>query len=225
MRFSTCVAVAKAGCWAPCILLALLWSTLAYAGDVTLVAVMGQKAIVEINGERHVLGIGQGTPDGVRLLSVDENGAEFQIGKTRERFTIGAHSGYSANFAVPETAEARIAPDPSGMYFSHGSINGKPVRFLVDTGATGVSLSTNEARRIGIDYKRVGYAIQIATANGMTRGWRLTLDRVKVGGIELFGVDAAVIDGPDAGITLLGNSFLNRLEMVRDNGVMLLRQR
>ncbi|WP_410966326.1 TIGR02281 family clan AA aspartic protease, partial [Salmonella sp. SAL4449] len=82
---------------------------------------------------------------------------------------------------------------------------------LVDTGATSIAMNENEARRLGIDYRVDGKPMVASTASGTSRGWRVTLDRVKIGGIELLGVEAAVIEGGYPTEALLGMSFLNRV--------------
>ena len=81
------------------------------------------------------------------------------------------------------------------------------MQFLVDTGATSIAMNENEARRLGIDYRVDGKPMVASTASGTSRGWRVTLDRVKIGGIELLGVEAAVIEGGYPTEALLGMSF------------------
>jgi len=97
-----------------------------------------------------------------------------------------------------------------------GSINGYPVKFIVDTGATLVSMSGREAKRLGIDYRVTGRRGQSSTASGITEIFTVTLDRVKVGDIELRNVGGAVHDGDFPPATLLGMSFLSRLNMRQD---------
>jgi len=105
-----------------------------------------------------------------------------------------------------------------------GSINGGSVRFLVDTGATLVTLPASEARRLGIDYLR-GRRGQMQTANGVAAVYRVTLDSVRIGDIEVNGVDAVVSEGGAMSMSLLGMSFLNRMEMRRDGQNMTLTKR
>ena len=105
-----------------------------------------------------------------------------------------------------------------------GSINGGSLRFLVDTGATLVALPAAEARRLGINYLQ-GQRGQVQTANGATVAYRVKLDTVRIGDIEVNNVDAVVSEGDTMGITLLGMSFLNRMEMKRDGQSMTLTKR
>ena len=116
-----------------------------------------------------------------------------------------------------------LAADTHGHFVSDGAINGNPIRFLVDTGATSVALPASDADRLGIDYRKGRRGIS-NTAGGPVTVYRVSLDSVRLGGIELRTVDAVVIEqGLD--IALLGMSFLNRVEMMRDGATMTLIRR
>jgi aspartyl protease family protein len=93
----------------------------------------------------------------------------------------------------------------------------------VDTGASVVSLSADDARRMGIDYTR-GEPVQMSTANGVIPAWRLTLASVKVGEVMVYNVDSVVSSGAMP-FVLLGNSFLSRFQMTRSNDQMVLEKR
>lgn len=110
-----------------------------------------------------------------------------------------------------------------GHFVVEAKVNGAPVRFMVDTGASDVVLSAADARRIGINPDTLSYTRRYNTANGIVEGAPITLNRVNVGGIELENVRASVTRGDMAG-SLLGMSFLDRLGgyEVRD-GVLTLR--
>jgi aspartyl protease family protein len=116
-----------------------------------------------------------------------------------------------------------LTADGSGHFVTTGTINGTTVRFLVDTGATMVSLGVGEARRIGIDTSK-GQSALVSTANGQTMAARVKLDTVRVGEIVLNNVDA-LVHPQDMPFALLGMSFLNRMEMQRDGQTMILRKR
>jgi aspartyl protease family protein len=116
-----------------------------------------------------------------------------------------------------------LAADTRGHFFADGAVNGVPVRFVVDTGATMVSLPRQDAQRLGLDYRH-GQRGTSNTANGPVPVYMLKLDSVRVGGIELHNVDALVVDG-GLDQALLGMSFLNRVEMERDGAMMTLTQR
>ncbi len=197
----------------PGLVLLALCASPAFAADVTLVGLIGAKAIVVIDGGApRTLAPGQKTTEGVVLLGTEKEAASFNIdGKTR---TLRMGQAYSA--AVRHGRQSvTLGADARGHFVAGGSINGGSVLFLVDTGATFVSLSAAEARRLGIDYLR-GLRARIQTANGMIEVYRVTLDAVKIGDIEVNGVDAVVSENGATGVSLLGMSFLNRMEMRRD---------
>ncbi|MDO9600870.1 MAG: retropepsin-like aspartic protease, partial [Rhodocyclaceae bacterium] len=116
-----------------------------------------------------------------------------------------------------------LMADARGHFVVPGSINGTPMRFLVDTGATFVSLGAADARRARIDPTK-GTPGMTQTANGVVRVWRVKLASVKLGDITLLDVDASVHE-QDMPVVLLGMSFLNRMEIRRDGASMTLTQR
>jgi aspartyl protease family protein len=98
------------------------------------------------------------------------------------------------------------------------------MRFFVDTGASLVSIPSSEARRLSIDYGK-GQKALMRTANGNATGYLIRLDTISVGGITVYGVDAVVIEGNGLSHTLLGMSFLNRMNMKREGDLMTLTKR
>ena len=104
-----------------------------------------------------------------------------------------------------------------------GQINGRAVQFMVDTGATSIAMGVPDAERAGIHYKN-GMPVQMTTANGMAPGFRIKLNSVRVGDVEVYDVDAVVIP-QSMPFVLLGNSFLSRFQMKRDNTLMTLEKR
>ncbi len=118
-----------------------------------------------------------------------------------------------------------IAPDGGGMYEVNGSINEFQVKFLVDTGATSISMNKNHARRIGINYKFEGKEGLSETASGLDKIYIVNLKTVMVGGIKLHDVQAAVHDGDFPRIILLGNTFLGRVKMIREGQMLMLEEK
>ncbi len=104
-----------------------------------------------------------------------------------------------------------------------GAINGRAAQFVVDTGATFVSMGAADAQRFGVDWQ-AGQVGAVQTANGVMPAWRVKLASVRIGDVELFDVDALVSQQPIPSI-LLGNSFLNRFQMKRDHEQMVLERR
>ena len=200
----------------------LLATGLASATDITVSGLFTNKAVVQIDGgPLQTLSVGQKTPQGVVLVSVDRDSATFDVDGTR--MTLGL--GRARMSATPPAAETvSITADTLGHFTADGQVNGQPMRFVVDTGASLVSIPVSEAQRLSLDYQK-GQKARMNTANGATTGYLVKLDTVKVGGVTLHGVDAVVIEGTCFGSPLLGMSFLNRMNMKREGDIMTLTRR
>ena len=202
-----------------CLLLVLLSLAGAQAATkVTVVGLFKNTAIVVIDGTRRLLRSGDTSPEGVKLISATSSEAVLEIDGEQKTYGLGGQIGGS--YARPEQAKVRIWPTPDRMYVVLGSINGFPVKFIVDTGATLVSLSGREAKRLGIDYRVVGTPGRSSTASGIEKIYVVNLDKVKVGDIEIRDVRGAVHDGDFPPATLLGMSFLSRLTIRQDGQVL-----
>lgn len=193
-------------------------ATATAATKITVVGLFKDTAIVVIDGTRRLLRSGDTSPEGVTLVSADSKEAVLEIDGEQKRYGLGGQIG--GTYKKPDQVTVRIWPTPNRMYAVLGSINGYPVDFIVDTGATLVSLSGQQARRLGIDYRVVGTPSHSSTASGIARIYLVSLDRVKVGDIELRNVGGAVHDGDFPPATLLGMSFLSRLNMRQDGQVL-----
>src|SRR5688572_11675753 len=183
------------------------------AADVALVGVIGDKAAVLAvdGGDPKTVKVGQ-TWNGITVLSVQRDRATVTFeGRTRV-LQQGQH--YRSAAPAAERAHVVLAAGPGGHFVAEGLVNGNPVRFLVDTGATSIALPAREAARLGIDYRKAPRGVS-NTANGPVTVYRVSLDTVRLGAIELHTVEAVVIEG-DLDTALLGMSFLNRVEMKRD---------
>ena len=195
----------------------------AQAQTVSLSGSMANKALLVIDGTPRTVATGS-TQAGVKLVSVNTAEAVVEINGKRVLLTQG---GTPVNLGGEASAgsglQVVLNASSGGHFVSSGSINGKTVRFMVDTGATFISISQQEADRIGLNYKSGtrGYS---QTANGPVPVFRTTLDSVRVGDVQVFNVDAVVIPMPME-MVLLGNSFLSRFQMRRDNDVMRLEKR
>jgi len=181
-------------------------------------------AIVSIDGKRRVLKPGKTSPEGVTLITANSKKAVFEIDGKRDTYKLGNHISTSFK-AAPDKASISIAPTKNGMYRVNGSINGFQVKFLIDTGATLIAMSENHAKRLGIEYKLTGIIGSTSTASGKAKAWYVRLKKVKVGPLLMRDVDAAVIKGDHPINILLGNSFLNRVQMVRNGKMMELRKK
>jgi aspartyl protease family protein len=203
--------------------LALLLPLAAAAQSVSLAGQMGTKALLVIDGQTRTLAAGESAL-GVKLLRID--GDQVTIESGGRQSTLRAGGGPSRVAAGGVTGGARevvITAGPGGHFTVGGAINGRAVQFLVDTGATLVALGTDEAERLGLDYKG-GQRGMTQTANGAVPVWVVTLSSLRVGEVELANVKAAVVPAAMPGV-LLGNSALTRFQMRRDNDVMRLTAR
>lgn len=181
------------------------------------------KAVVSIDGQQRVLGVGQTSPEGVRLISANSSEAVLERNGRRVTLTLGSH--IAGSFAGPRESTAQLWADRSGMFRTSGTINGLPVTLLVDTGATTIAMSAAEAKRLGLQYRLNGRPGTVATASGVERGYRVVLDKVAVGEIVLRDVEAVVLEGGHPKEILLGMSFLGRVQMARDGASLRLKLR
>ena len=202
-------------------LLLVLGSATAGATDIALIGVIGRKAAVLAldGGDPKTVKTGQ-TWKGITVVEVQHDSATIETEGARHVLRLGAH--HRSGPPTDTRASVVLASDGRGHFFAEGAIDGGPVRFLVDTGASMVVLPAEDARRLGIDYLR-GARTRVQTAAGNIPAYLATFDRVKVGGIELREVDGLVVES--APIALLGMSFLNRVEMRRNGDQMTLIRR
>jgi len=191
--------------------------------EVSLIGLFPGKAVVTIDGGApRVLPVGRKTAEGVVLVSTERDSATFIIDEQKKTLMLGPH--HAGPSPVPASQSVTLTADPRGHFMVEGQINGGPVRFLVDTGATSIALSSSEAHRLGIDY-RSGQPGLMGTANGTATAYRVRLDTVRVGDIVINNVEGAVLEGNQMPMALLGMSFLNRMEMRREGQTMVLTKR
>lgn len=197
------------------------------AQPVTLAGRMGDRALLVVDGKPQTLAVGAtlaAPAGGVRLLRWVGDEAQVQINGQTHSLRVGgtpAHLG-----AAPPRAAAReivLAAGPGGHFTTLGAINGKPARFMVDTGATLVAMGREEAQRLGVDLSQARTGVS-QTANGPVQVQVVTLNTVRVGEVEVTNVGAVVMPQPMPYL-LLGNSFLSRFQMQRHNDEMRLQLR
>jgi aspartyl protease family protein len=207
------------------LLLFLLGPGAAAAVDINVVGLTAGKAVVSIDGGKpRTLVVGQVTPEGVKLIAASSESAVFEVAGERRTLAVGEGA------AVANTAPARggdivtLFSDSRGHFTTVGVVNGVSLRFLVDTGATSVVLSSADARRAGVNYLG-GTRVLTQTANGVVPVYAVKIDSLRIGEITVNNVDASVIEGDKLPIALLGMSFLNRMEMKRDGSTLTLIRR
>ena len=191
------------------------------AHQIQVSGILGKKVIVVVDGKQHIIEVGKTTPEGIKVNKIDGDGAELEIEGQSEYFPLGS-SRVSTTYIEPSTIEERVYKDTRGMFRTVGTINGLPVNFLVDTGATAVALNRNEAKRLGIDYLVNGDEVYAGTASGVTKAYKVKLASITVGKIKMTNIDAMVIDSDSPLETLLGMTFLGKLNIQHTSEVMVL---
>jgi aspartyl protease family protein len=203
-------------------LLLLLAGLPALAAEVSLIGTFGTTAaILSINGGApKTVRVGQSS-GGVTVVGVEQDRATVEIDGKRRVLQRG--QTYSSAGGGASAQSVTLAAGAGGHFMADGQVNGGAVRFVVDTGATTIALPASDAIRLRIDY-RSGRTGTVSTAAGPTTAYIVRLDTVRIGGIELQGVEAVVIE-QGLNVALLGNSFLSRTEMRREGQTMTLTKR
>lgn len=209
------------------VVMVLAIDTFAQSGkiEIQVLALAKEKVVVLIDGKRQVLKLGEKSPDGITLLETGIKTALVDINGAQAVLEAGQVVTPYVSTPLPETGTGSVTlwADADGFYRAPGQINGSTVRFLVDTGATAVTISAALAKRIGLDLSK-GQQTFAQTASGITPMTLLTLKSVSVGRIKLHNVQAGVLPGQLPPTPLLGASFLNRVNMERDGQKMKLRK-
>ena len=195
----------------------------AWAHSVALQGMLGSRALLIIDGGTpRSLAVGESAL-GVKLVSVGPDAAVVEVAGKRLTLRLGESPASLGERGQASSGRISLPADSGGHFMASGSINGRPVQFMVDTGASSVALGVGDAERIGLPW-RAGQPVRIGTANGVVQGWRIKLASVRIGDVELYEVDAVVT--PQAmPFVLLGNSYLSRFQMRRDNDLMVLERR
>jgi len=209
----------------PLLLCALALTGAAQAQTVVLSGILGGKALLVVDGgPPRSVAVGQ-SHQGVKIVDVQAGQAVVEIGGARQTLRLG-DGPVSAPPATDEAGDQRrivLHAGSNGHFRTPGQINGRTVNFIVDTGASVVSLSVTDADAIGLPYK-AGQTVQVSTANGVTVGWRIMLSSVRLGSVDVYNVEALVTPAPMPYV-LLGNSYLTRFQMTRTNDQMVLERR
>ncbi|QKV53632.1 retropepsin-like aspartic protease family protein [Comamonas antarctica] len=202
----------------------------ANAQSVALAGILGSKALLVIDGGAPRSLAAGDSLGAVRVLQVGRDDALLDIAGRQQRLQLGAApvqlgAGRPADAGPSDRRPARLVlyADSQGHFIEQGLINGQSMRYLIDTGASTVAIGRAEADRLGLPYLQ-GQSVQMGTANGAVRAWRLRLDSVRIGGLEARGVDAVVTPQPMP-FVLLGNSFLAQFHMTRQDDQMVLEKR
>ncbi|MDB5945265.1 MAG: hypothetical protein JWQ33_291 [Ramlibacter sp.] len=196
----------------------------AAAQTVSLQGMLGARALLVIDGGQPRSVAPGETQQGVKVLSTAGDEAVVEIKGRRHTLRIGdSQVSVGGSGFAGQSNKIVLTAGSGGHFLSQGTINGRAVQFMVDTGASTVGLGVSEAERVGVNYK-AGQQVRLQTANGLVPGWLVKLSSVRVGEVEIHEVDA-VVSTDSMPYVLLGNSFLSRFQMRRDNEQMVLERR
>lgn len=189
---------------------------------VEVVGLFKNRAVVRVAGGEALIKVGETSKQGVTLISADAMKAHVRYRGQEYHLSLSTRVG--ASFQQPEQVEISISSDQRGQYRIRGAINNNFTSFLIDTGASVVALSSQEAQGLGLQYER-GEKGVVQTAQGTVDSYFVILDEVTVGGLIAYNVEAAVIEGAYPMEILLGMSFLRQVSMREQGGVLTLTQK
>ncbi len=187
--------------------------------QVQVVGLFPDAAVLLVDGQRKLVRAGQTGPRGVKVISADSKGARLEVDGVQRNYSLSREYN-QAGSSQPQRVQLSISRGAGNHYWIAGSLEGHPVQFLVDTGATSVAMNEGQARRLNIDYRVKGQPMVANTAGGNIRAWSIKLNSVKVGDLEVLGVEAVVLEGDSPSEVLLGMSFLSRVRWREENGVL-----
>jgi len=198
-------------------------ATSAHAQSVAFSGMLGDKALLIIDG--HATGVAVGaTVQGVKLVRLDATTALVEAGGKSQTLRLGGAALVAGDPGGSSSGSRIVLPVGSGGHYSGlAAINGHPIPFVIDTGATTVAMSADTASALGLDPKSSTIAAAM-TANGAVAVRTLTLDSIRVGDVTIYNVQAMVL--PQAlPVVLLGNSFLSHFQMHNDSNSLVLEKK
>ena len=206
----------------PALAASLLAPTWAHAQAVALAGMLGSKALIVVDAHPPKA-VGAGDEfQGVKVLAIARDEATVEIQGARRVLRLG-ESPVSVGNRGGSGKRIVLMADSRGHFVNSGTINGRVMQYMVDTGASTIAIGRSDADRMGLNYKN-GQPVRMSTANGVAQGWRMKLDSVRIGDVEVFGVEAVITSQPMPYV-LLGNSFLTEFQMTRVNDQMVLEKR
>jgi aspartyl protease family protein len=201
------------------LVLLLLLPLPSLAVEIEVRALFSGAAMFVIDGENQLLKKGQVSGSGVELIEANPGEAVVRInGQTR---TLHLSDRISASFERPEKVQVLINMASNRQYITAGSINGRPVRYLVDTGANVVAINASTAKMLGLSAED-GIKVNASTASDDLQVTMVMIKEMVVGEITRNNVQAVIIDGDNPKDILLGMSFLQHVDISEKAGLMVL---
>ncbi len=202
----------------------LFWSTTVFAGipDIRVQALFAGKAMVSLDGRNQLMLAGQ-IEQGVKLVSADSRQAVFEL-PDGQRLTLGLNQSIGSAYRKPKRDSVTMFSGKHGMFTVPGLVNGRRLEFILDTGASFISMSQQQAERLKLTYRQAKRG-RVQTASETVPVWHIRLDQVKVGGISVANVEAVILPGNTPATALLGMSFLKHVKMQRNGNAMTLQQK
>ncbi len=197
----------------------LLLAALRASGATTSVeveALLGDTAVLMINGQRKTLRVGQSFA-GVTLVAAQPTTATLEVNGRTE--SVGLSQRVGTNFEKAQEQVVTIPRNAMMQYQTNATINGRSVLVTVDTGANMVAISSEQAKAMSIDYS-AGTPAQVETASGLNSAYGVTLQSVSVGGIQVDNVPAMVVEGAYPATILLGMTYLRHVKLQEHNGIL-----
>lgn len=191
--------------------------------DIQVVGLFKDTAVLLVDGKRELVKRGHRSPEGILLLKADSDKALVEYNGRKLELKLSGRIG--TRFKPFEGGSVSIPLNDAGQYQTSGTINNQPVTLVIDTGAGVVAMNANEAKRLGIDYQKEGRMQSAATASGIVKTWRIDLDSIRIGSIEVHNVPAAVVAGDYPQQILLGMTFLQNVEIKQSAGLMVLKSK
>lgn len=192
--------------------------------DVKVLGLFKNMAVLNINDQRKVIHVGEKVQGNMRLLAANSEKAVFEIKGRRIVLSMSESDAIRTDLPVSSGHMAQLISN-GGLYSVTGVVNGQLADFVVDTGASYVTMSPQQAQMLHLDYRSNARKIMMNTANGKSTAHVFTVKSIRIGGIELHNVEAAVMNNLASSKILLGMSFLKQVDMQHGPGMMVLKQR
>ena len=203
-------------------------SMVAGATEINLVAIMGNRVMVEIDGSKPKLMVPNESRNEVTLLSISNGEAVFDVAGKKQTLSMNNRS-YKALASTQDASGVAgktiaLSVADGGHFFAPLTLNGVPVRGMIDTGATTLAISSSLAKTANVSFAgaATGYA---QTAQGIVAARRVKINTLRFGDLLLYNVDATVIEGDFPSAPLIGMNILQRFTMQREADQLLLTQR